>query len=310
MIKLDGNVIPDKLNYGDTIGIIAPSKPMVEEAIQMLKTGIKNIEGLGFQVKLGKNVFSNKLRYSASPEEKADDINTMFQDKEVKMILSACGGENSFSCLPFIDYEIIKNNPKILCGFSDSTNYLDAIYTKTGLLTYYQTEVLAFDGSNQFEIEDFKLRFVEGKIGNTRKKSEWKCLKYGNAAGILVGGNLPSMCNLVGTEYMPDVEGRILLLEAYRTSTNFSLADNYVHRLKYHGIFENIKGLIIGHYAGDTEELKIEDVFLNNLKEYNFPILKCEDIGHNCENIVIPIGGNIRLDATNGEIEILDCIVK
>ena len=75
-------------------------------------------------------------------------------------------------------------------------------------------------------------------------------------------------------------------------------------------MFDQIKGLWIGHYHGDTENVKFEDVVINNLKDYKFPILKCDDFGHNCENIVIPIGGKIKLDATNCEVEILEKIVN
>lgn len=300
------SIIPQKLKIGDTIGIVAPSKPIVGETEERVRKGIKKFEEMGFKVKVGNNVFKNTLRYSTTPEEKAEDINAMFKDKEVKAIMSACGGANSFTVLPLINYDIIKNNPKIIYGISDATNYLNAIYAKTGLITFHQSEATC----NGFEEEDFILRLVEGKIGKLNKKSEWSCIQKGITEGIVVGANLPSMCNIVNTEFMPELENKILLLEAYRSSTNFDLIDNYVARLQYFGVFDKIKGLIIGHYAGDNEDLKVEDVFFNRLKGYNFPILKCENIGHNCENVVIPIGGKIKLDATNCEIELMENIVE
>lgn len=302
-------ILPEKLKFGDTIGIVAPSKPIIGEVEERVRRGIKNIEEMGFKVKVGKHVFKNTLGYSATPEEKAEDINNMFQDKEVKAIMSACGGSNSFTVLQLIDYEIIRKNPKIIIGVSDSTNYLNAIYAKTGLITFHQLGVSDFS-DNEFEKEDFKLRLIEGKTGNVNKNSEWTCVQEGVTEGIVVGANIPSMCNLLNTEFMPELENKILLLEAYAESTNLELVDNYIARLQYFGVFDKIKGLIIGHYAGDSKELKIEDVFCNRLKEYQFPILKCEDIGHNCEDVVIPIGSKIRLDATNCKIEIIENFIK
>lgn len=114
----------EKLKRGDTIGIIAPSEPITEEYKEYMKKSIKIFEDMGFKIKLSKNIYKNTLGYSATPEEKASDINDMFSDKEVKAIISAVGGDNSFNCLGLIDYENIKRNPKIICGYSDATNYL------------------------------------------------------------------------------------------------------------------------------------------------------------------------------------------
>ena len=236
----------------------------------------------------------------------------MFSDKNIKGVFSSKGGENSFTCLGLIDYENIKKNPKIVYGISDATNYLNAIYVKTGLITFHQSDVKSFSwiDKNSFEFQDFKRRLIDGKIGKIHKNSEWKCLREGMAEGIIVGGNLKSLMNLLNTEYMPDVTDKILFLEAYASSTPLELVDCYVSVLKYHKVFEKIKGLWIGHYHGDTENAKFEDVVMNNLKEYHFPILKCDDFGHDCEDVVIPIGGKIKLDATNCKVEILEKIVN
>lgn len=109
---------------------------------------------------------------------------------------------------------------------------------------------------------------------------------------------------------MPEVTDKILFLEAYATSIPLELVDCYLSVLKYHKVFDKIKGLWIGHYHEDTETVKLEDIVMNNLQEYKFPILKCDDFGHDCEDILIPICGKIRLDATNCEVEILEKIVN
>ena len=298
----------EKLKRGDTIGIIAPSEPITEEYKEYMKKSIKIFEDMGFKVKLSKNIYKNTWGYSATPEEKASDINDMFSDKEVKAIISAVGGDNSFNCLGLIDYENIKRNTKIICGYSDATNYLEAIYTKTGLITYHHLEMISLGRmlKKDFELSQFKKTLIDGTLGEVDKNSKYITLQKGCSEGIIVGGNVPSMVTLLNTEYFPDLTDKILFLEVYASSTDFDLADRYIGLLKYHGVFDKIKGLWIGHYHGDTEDTKIEDIFMRHLKEYDFPILKCDDFGHDCEKVVIPIGAKVRLDADNALVTILE----
>lgn len=299
---------PERLKKGDTIGIIAPSNPITERYKEYLNNSIKIFENMGFNIKLSHNTYKNTWGYSATPEEKASDINDMFADKEVKAIISAMGGDNSFNCLGLIDYENIKKNPKIICGYSDATNYLEAIYTKTGLITYHHLEMVDLGKklNREFELKQFKKTLIDGTIGNIDKNSQYKVLKKGCTEGIIVGGNVPSIVTLLNTEYFPDLTDKILFLEVYSKTTNFELTDRYIGLLKYHGVFDKIKGLWIGHYDADTENTKIEDIFMRHLKEFDFPIIKCDDFGHDCDKIVIPIGAKVKFDANNELITILE----
>ncbi len=305
-------MLASKLNIGDTIGIVSPSAPIRKDKEQALNKGKELLQEIGINSIEGKYVYKDTLLYSATKEEKAEDMNNMFLNKNIKGVFSSKGGENSFTCLELIDYKSIKENPKIVYGISDATNYLNAIYAKTGLITFHQSDVKSFFMINKksFEFQDFKRRLVDGEIGKIHKNSEWKCLKEGMTEGTIVGGNLKSLINILNTEYMPDLKDKILFLEAYATSTSLELVDCYLSLLKYHKVFDKIRGLWIGHYHGDTEKVKFQDVVMNNLGDYKFPILKCDDFGHNCENVVIPIGARVRLDATNCEVEILEEIVK
>ena len=170
----------EKLKKGDTIGIIAPSKPITEKYKEYMKKSIKIFEDMGFKIKLSKNIYKNTWGYSATPEEKASDINDMFSDKEVKAIISAVGGDNSFNCLGLIDYENIKKNPKIICGYSDATNYLEAIYTKTGLITYHHLEMIDLGKKlkKDFELSQFKKILIDGTLGEVDKNSKYIILSF------------------------------------------------------------------------------------------------------------------------------------
>ena len=140
MRKTNMKIIPERLKIGDTIGVIAPSNPIIGDNIEELERAKNIVEKSGFKVKFSKNIFSNTLDYSATAKEKADDINEMFADKDIKMIWSAKGGNNSNALFEYLDYELIKNNPKIVCGYSDMNSLANIITEKTGLVT--------FDGTN------------------------------------------------------------------------------------------------------------------------------------------------------------------
>ena len=129
-------ILPSKLNIGDTIGVVAPSNPIIGDNIEELNRAKEIAEKSGFKVKYSKNLFSNTNGYCSTAKEKAEDINEMFADKNVKMIWCAKGGNNSNSTFEYLDYELIKQNPKIICGYSDITSLTNIITEKTGLVTF------------------------------------------------------------------------------------------------------------------------------------------------------------------------------
>lgn len=160
-------MIPEKLNKGDTIGVIAPSNYIKEDDLEYINASIALMEASGFKVKFGNYVFENTLNYGTDPRRRAKDINMMFADKEVKAILCVKGGEDSNSCLDYIDYEIIKNNPKIICGFSDNTSILDVINEKTGLVTYHGPTFKSFTSwDTGYAYEQFIKKLTENNKEN------------------------------------------------------------------------------------------------------------------------------------------------
>ena len=304
-------MIPKKLQIGDTIGIVSPSGAVSKELKNQFKKGVDFLKNLGFKVKVGKNALNNTLKYSATPQEKADDMNSMFADKEIKAIICSQGGANSNSILPLLDFEIIKNNPKIFLGISDITVLLNAIYQKTELVTFHGNDVMWGFGNEHadYDEQEFIDRLVKGKIGEVKHNSEWKCVRKGLVEGVLIGGNLNCLNKLAGTEYQPDFEGKILLLETFDEGDAPDDVECELSHLKQMGIFEKIKGLWIGYY-NHKSKIPYEEIVMNVVKDYDFPILKCDDFGHNTPNTTIPIGIKIKLDATNKQIVLLDKCVE
>ena len=129
-------ILPNAIKPGDIIGVIAPSNIILEKDEQYIKKSTKLFTDLGYKVKFGKYVIANTLGYGATAKQKAEDINNMFLDSEVKAIIAVKGGEDCNITFDYIDYEAIKNNPKIICGFSDTTALTNAIYSKTRVVTF------------------------------------------------------------------------------------------------------------------------------------------------------------------------------
>ena len=304
-------IIPNKLNIGDTIGVVAPSDPIIGENVDEIMLAKKKVEEKGFKVEFSKNLFSNSLGYSSSAKEKADDINYMFAIKDIKMIWCAKGGENSNCTFEYLDYDLIKENPKIICGYSDITSITNIITAKTGIVTFSSTnfKTIATDETD-FSFNEAIKRFVNCDT-NLGKPQDYKVLKEGSVTGKLVGGNLSLIRGLVEGKYKMDFKDKILFIEELGFETGPCLAYNYLYYMKQNGVFDKISGLWIGNYNHESN-ISLEQIVFNVIGDkYNFPIIKSNNFGHIEEKIVIPIGTNAKIDTdTEEKISLLENCVK
>lgn len=305
-------ILSPKLKRGDTIGIVAPSNPIVGDNIEEIEQAKRIVERDGFKIKYAKNLFSNSNGYSSSSKEKAEDINEMFEDNDVKMIWCAKGGENSNSTFEYINYENIKRNPKIFCGYSDITSLTNVISEKTGLITFSGTnfKTIATDETDYSYKEAIK-RFVDGSLEIGQPKEEYIVIKDGIAEGELIGGNLSLTRGLVSGKYSINFKNKILFLEELGFETGPALASNFLYYMKQNGVFDEINGLWIGNYEHESGT-SLEKIIMDVLgSEYNFPIVKSNNFGHTETKTVIPIGVKAQIN-TNEEtkIRIIECCVK
>ncbi len=302
-------MIPKRLKKGDTIGIVSPSAPVSQDLKDQFEEGQNFLKNLGFNIKLGEDVFENNNGSLVTPEEKANDINSMFADEDVAAIICSQGGETANSVLPLLDFDIIKSNPKILLGISDITVLLNAIYYKTGLVTFHGNDILWGFGKNPttYDKQEFKRRLIKNNP-EIKFNSEWVCVREGVAEGELIGGNLSCLNKLAGTEYFPNFGGKVLFLESFGGSSSPDEVEGELYHLKQLGVFEKIKGLWLGHYSHESE-ITYEEIMARVVKGYSFPVLACDDFGHNTPNTIIPIGARAELDAKNGKICLLDAVV-
>lgn len=295
-------MIPERLKKGDTIGLISPSDAITKDDLEVINNSISLMEGSGFKVKFARYALANTLGYGATAKEKAEDINSMFQDKEVKAIFCISGGFNSNSTFDYLDYDRIKCNPKIICGFSDSTSLLNAIYSKTGLVTFHGATFKALTSwQTEYGYQEVMKRFVEGGRAIGQAGDEYKVIQQGMASGVLVGGNLSLVNEMVTGRYAIDFTDKILFLEELFLETPPALASNYLYHMRQNGVFDKIKGMWIGNYDGSVA---LEQILLDTLEgDYSFPIIKSNNFGHIDKKTVIPIGTKAKID-TNSQTKI------
>lgn len=299
-------MIPTKLKKGDTIGVIAPSNYIEKDDLEYINASIALMEASGFKVKFGKYVFENTLGYGTSPEKRAADINWAFKDDEVKAIMCVKGGEDSNTTLDYIDYEMIKKHPKIICGFSDNTSILNAIHEKTGLVTYHGP---TFKSLTSWETGYAYKQFIKTFAENTESlimgepEDEYTTIQEGQATGELVGGNLSLFTKLVCGKYAVNVQDKILFLEELGFEAAPEMVNSNIYYLKQNGVFDRIAGLWIGNYEHPSK-VSIEKIIKNAIgDEYKFPIIKSDNFGHIDKKIIIPIGTKAEIN-TNEKIKI------
>jgi len=308
---------PRALKPGDKIGIFSPSEPIVGDRIDRLKSGIKLLERLGFKAVLSPNIFKKRYYMAGTVEERANDFNNLIHDDDIAMIMASWGGKSSNQLLDYIDYNAISSNPKLICGFSDPTNFLNAIYAKTGIPTLYGPDVV---GKLIEDPEEDILRF-KSLISNGEKLiydgegiKNSSVIRGGATEGILIGGNLSCfIIGILGTSYQPPLNKAILFFEAANLKPrDFHQMLTY---LKHYGAFEKIAGMVVGYIGGADSRpwanRAYQEIVAEEISDYNFPVLSLPIFGHgNCPKAPIPIGIHAKLDADALTLSLLDTLVK
>ncbi len=316
---------PPKLNDGDTIGVIAPSHP-VPPFQERYNRGIVNLKSFGFRVKEGKTVKLTHLGYMAGTDlQRAEDINNMFADKEVKAIICAMGGQVAIRTLRYLDYGLIKANPKIFSGMSDITTFHAAFLAKTGLSGLHHTDIVFGFGTDMKSPEAkyetdlfFKVTKTSKPLGILPKFTQWEVWREGKAEAELFGGNIPSLQTLLSTAYFPRIREKIIFFWEC-TAKPLDKIDQDMTQFREVGIFDRTVGMLIGKIRGEdpAEPDKVKDmtsevkkVILEIAGEYDFPILANMDFGHYTPNIPLPLGLEASIDTGEVKFAINEPYVK
>lgn len=310
------SLLPKAIKKGDTVGIISPSAATAD---RMEFTYAKEaMEALGLKVKLGENLKNRFGHLAGTDEERANDLNKMFADPEVKAVICIRGGSGAARILQMIDYNLIKTNPKPLLGYSDITALHCAIYSQTGLITFHgQNGTGSWNSFNvkQFEKVFFNKELVSYQNEVTKgedlvaKGNRIQTLKGGIVEGTILGGNLTVLSSLSGTPYYPDFHNGILFIEdvgedPYRI-------DRMMSTLQLNGTLSKIKGFIFGQCSGCTPgggygSFTVDQIMDHYILPLGIPAFTGAMIGHIPRQFIVPVGAKVRMDADKGTFTILE----
>ncbi|MBO3313794.1 S66 family peptidase [Clostridium perfringens] len=278
------------LNKGDKIGVISCSNGLSIKNKNIIEELKLNLKSLDIDMVEGDTLYAKEYNlFSGTGEEKARALEKLFLDKDIKMIFDISGGDLANEVLDFLDFNLIKENPKPFFGYSDLTVLLNAIYSQCDITTYnYQLRNLVGKFKEE-QMQNFKASFIEGKEDIFNLDYKW--INGSHLEGIVVGGNIRCLLKLAGTKYMPDFKDKILFLESF--SGNSAKMVTYITQYKNLGVFNEVKGIILGEFTEmERENLKpdIVEILKRVIGEINIPILKTRDLGHGADAKCIPIG--------------------
>ena len=292
----------NKLKKGDTIGVVNPSDRINDDDIPEIKESERLLKEKGYNVVFGKNVYKNTTGYGASAKEKAEDINNMYANKNINAIMSVKGGFNSNSVYEYLDLNVIKDNNKIICGYSDSTSYINYIHSKTGNIGCIGPNFKSLNSpdTNYYSLNEMLKRFENNYYDLATDENEFRVIKDGQAEGELIGGNLSLITELVDEI---DFTNKILFLEEFSFESPSAMVSNYLYKLRQKGVFKRISGIWLGNYEGDVS---IEKILLDTIEDMNLniPIIKTDNFGHIERKITIPLG--VKAKISNGKISLIE----
>lgn len=318
----------ERLKVGDEIRVIAPSRSGAILKSEQIDISVKRLEALGFRVTFSKNFKNYDLFYQSSIEERIEDLHEAFLDPKVKMILTAIGGYNSNQLLDYIDYDIIRNNPKIFCGYSDITALNNAIYHKTGLINYSgpHFSTLGMKHGLDYTMDYFLQAITNDSILYIEPSKEWSndlwylnqedrtfypnegyfIINEGQAEGKILGGNLCTFNLLQGTKFMPDLTDSILFIEDDNESHS-QMFDRDLQSLLHQPNANKIKAIIIGRFEKESQVTKegLRLIIQSKKELQHIPVIANVDFGHTSPIFTIPIGGTCTVKVSGGIVELI-----
>lgn len=329
----------EKLKVGDSIGIFSPSSPITYSCPKRFKRAKKYLQEKGFNIIEGSLTGKYDFYRSGSIKERADELNELIRNPEVKCIMATIGGMNSNSILPYIDYEAFKRNPKIIIGYSDVTAILLAIYAQTGINTYYGPALVASFGElypfvdytykyfQEITMDKTKIPYVfktpecwtdeyinweTQDISKEKRENEWITVYGGVVRGRVIGGNLNTIEGIWGSKYMPEIKnGDILFIED--SLKDVATIERSFSLLKVNGVFDKISGIILGkHELFDDLKTgrKPYEILMEVLGDKKLPFIVDFDCCHTHPMMTLPIGCEIELDATKKKVSIIKDWIK
>lgn len=276
-------LIPPRLRQGDTIGVVAPASHF---DLKKFNRGIAVLESMGFNISIPEMLFDKNKYFAGSDFKRAEMVNRYFADPTIKAIICARGGYGSIRTLSLLDYKIIQKNPKIFVGFSDISALLSTLYLKCRLVTFHGPTVTTI-GNSDNKTKDSLLSIITSDEKPKIAIKGGTTIYPGSSSGPVLGGNLRTLCHLLGTPFQPDFQECILFLED-RGEVPYRI-DRMLSQMKLAGCFNGLAGLILGTFE-DCGRDDIIRLAIDIFKDDKIPILAGLEVGHGKRNLVVPTG--------------------
>lgn len=323
-------IIPNKLKKWDEIRIVALARSMSLVWEQNSRIAKEKLESYGFKVTFWKHVWEMDEFNSSKIESRIEDLHEAFSDAHVKGIFTVIWWYNTNQLLNYIDYQLIKNNPKILCGFSDITAIGNAITSKIGMLTYSGPHFSTWAMEKWFEhnleyiekclMDEFPFEvkhsqtwsddawYMDQKNRNFIEDSEYWIMNEGEAKWKITGGHARCLACLQGTEFMPNLTDSILFLEE-DAETNWPLFDRLIQSLIHQKDFSGVAGIVIWRFQKESHITReILTKIIKTKKELaNLPVIANVDFWHTNPLITFPIWWSVEIKSNikNPSIKII-----
>jgi muramoyltetrapeptide carboxypeptidase len=281
---------PPRLKPGDTIGIVAPAGPFDPK---IFSQGLSTVESLGFRTRVSDEIFEKTGYLAGNDAQRARLVNRLFKDPAIDAIVCARGGFGCLRILPLVDFDVIRENPKVFIGFSDITALLTSITTRSRLVTFHGPVVTTLAKAPEIT-RNTLLGAISSDMPLEVQPANGVVIQAGRAQGPLIGGNLTTLCHLLGTPFEPRFKHRILLLED-RGEAIYRI-DRMLFQMKLAGCFDGIAGLVLGSFEGCGSLDAVFQVFEEHFRDISAPILAGFDVGHGEKNLTIPLGIDAILD--------------
>ncbi|MBZ5202089.1 LD-carboxypeptidase [Planomicrobium chinense] len=300
--------LPRRLKKGDTVGIISPSSP---PNLENLKKALPFLESLGLNIKMGKSVEAKNGHLAGTDDDRLTDLHAMFEDPEIAGIICAGGGYGAARYTDRIDFQMIKENPKVFWGYSDITFLHTAIGEYAELVTFHGPMLASDVGKETFHERSARMfgqLFGPFELYYSEEISPLTALAGGVAQGELVGGNLSLIRSGIGTKFELDVKGKILLIEDIDEEPY--QVDELLNHLKMARKFDEVAGIVIGDFKNaepknKERSLTLDEVLDDYFKDLKVPVVKGFKIGHCEPHFSVPLGVQARLDADDKTLTIL-----
>jgi len=282
-----------RMKKGDKVAIVCCSNGQKTSSKEKLQNLYNTLIEIGFVPVFSDYIYERKSVFSGSAKERADSLMEFYKDREIKAIFDISGGDIANEILPYLDFNVIAESSKMFWGYSDLTTIINAIFAKTGKESVlYQIRNLIYD-----DMENQIANFTNTVFNGTEDlfQFQYEFVQKEEMHGIVVGGNIRCLLKLAGTEYWPDMTGKILLLEA-RSGTGPQMV-TYFSQLKQMGVFEKITGILLGTFTEMEKSGELPSV-IDLVQTYagtNIPIAKTVEIGHGTNSKGIVIGREIYL---------------